>query len=201
MMTALLGMLVTGCTTGTVQKSVAISEPAFLTPRLKKQNLLSNPSFEEPNSSAWTLMSFVSNPDAGRIIPYVNTRDGKRAAFIDTGTNRWDIVSFVQNVRVKPKTKYLFSGWAKFDDVSIGEEGKNGKMGVNLGVEGSWERSPNMLWGTKDWTYLTVVIDSGDRTTLPFAAKLGHWTSGCYGRAWFDDLCLIELPELESMGK
>jgi len=201
MMAALLGVLATGCTTWTAHKGISVTEPEFLTPKLKKQNLLSNPSFEDSSSLAWTLVSFISNNNAGRIMPFDKARDGKKVAYFDTGTDHWDLVSFKQTVRVKPKTKYLFSGWAKFEDVRIGEDGKNGKMGVNLGVEGSWERSSAMLWGSKDWTYITVILDSGDRTTLDVAAKLGHWTSGCFGKAWFDDMCLIELPELESTGK
>jgi len=195
-LTALLGAFVTGCATNGAPKTACVSEPEFLTPELKKQNLLCNPSFEDADSYAWTLHSHIGNTQAGRIVPYAKARDGKRVAFFDTGTNHWDLVTFMQTVRVKPKTKYLFSGWAKFEDVALGEDGQHGPIGVNLGIQGTWDRSPALLLGSKDWTYISHIIESGDRTTLDVAAKLGHWCNGCFGRAWFDDLCLIELPLL-----
>lgn len=69
---------------------------------------------------------------------------------------------------------------------------------MNLGIAGSWERSPAILEGTKDWTYLTFVFDSNDRTVLAVSARLGHWTSNASGKVWFDDMCLIELQTLDS---
>ena len=64
-----------------------------------------------------------------------------------------------------------------------------------LSVWGGYERSAAHLTGTTDWTYLSFVFNSGERTAIEVAARLGHHGSTVTGKAWFDDLCLIEVPE------
>ncbi len=49
------------------------------------------------------------------------------------------------------------------------------------------------MLGDTDWTYVTVVFDSGQRTEVGVAARLGFFYSTVTGTAWYDDLCLIEL--------
>lgn len=96
-----------------------------------------------------------------------------------------------QTVAVKPKTKYLVSGWARSNDIVIGEKG--GGCGASLSILGGFERSRETLVGTRDWKYLSFVFDSGDRKSVDIAVRLGHHGSTASGKAWFDDLCLIEL--------
>ena len=45
------------------------------------------------------------------------------------------------------------------------------------------------------WTYLALKFHSGERTKLQVSARLGHHSSACTGKAWFDDLCLIPLDD------
>jgi len=104
MMTALLGVFVMGCATGIKHKDAKIYEPEFLTPKLKKQNLLGNPSFEEADSPAWVLGSWRQNKNAGRVLQF-KSKDGKQIACAEIDTTQDDIVNFEQIVRVKPKTK------------------------------------------------------------------------------------------------
>lgn len=63
-----------------------------------------------------------------------------------------------------------------------------------MSIPESFERSRETLVGTSDWKYLALVFDSGDRTTVDIAARLGRHGSTASGTAWFDDLCLIEIP-------
>ena len=46
-----------------------------------------------------------------------------------------------------------------------------------------------------DWTFLTLAFNSRDRTAVEVSARLGHHGSTCTGKAWFDDLCLIEVDD------
>ncbi|PSM31304.1 hypothetical protein BVG81_006090 [Haliangium sp. UPWRP_2] len=196
-MTTLLGMFLTGCTTGTVRKDAKLYEPEFLTPKLKKQNMLGNASFEDANSLAWSV-----NKKSCRIIQF-KSKDGVLTSCAEIDSPEYDDTGFSQTVQVKPHTKYLFSGWAKWQDVSIDmtEKTPRSKLGVNLCVVGWDEHSGYILDGTRDWTYLTCVFDSGDRTTLTVVARLGFWNSTAKGKAWFDDMCLVELPSLETKNK
>ena len=51
------------------------------------------------------------------------------------------------------------------------------------------------LHSTDDWTYYAVVVPSGNRTTMEVGFRLGLNSGTVSGTAWFDDLCLIELPD------
>jgi hypothetical protein len=62
-----------------------------------------------------------------------------------------------------------------------------------LAVRGGFESSRSLI-GTNDWTYLTLLFDSGDRTEVELGSRLGHHGSLASGTAWFDDLVLLELP-------
>jgi len=194
MMAVLLGVLVTGCTTGTIRKDAKVYEPDFLTPKLKKQNLLGNPSFENADSLAWFSRSDKST---WRILQF-KSHDGKQDSCLEIDTtSKSNDVCVGQTVQLKPKTKYLFSGWAKWENVSVQGNTPYGGVGVNLCIAGTWEHSAPFLDGTKDWTYVTFIFDSGDRTVLEVGARLGFWSSVVTGKVWFDDMCLIELPDIE----
>jgi hypothetical protein len=52
--------------------------------------------------------------------------------------------------------------------------------------------------GTNDWTYVTLVFDSGDRKEVELGTRLGHNYSTATGTAWFDDLVLLEFPRGDS---
>jgi hypothetical protein len=45
-----------------------------------------------------------------------------------------------------------------------------------------------------DWTYFAVVFNTGHRATFDMAVQLGGQSGTVTGTAWFDDLCLVELP-------
>jgi hypothetical protein len=174
---------------GTIRDEQLVYLPEYLTPERRKLNLLKNGSFEELELSNWTVGSWRGNQAAGCSIALDKPHSGKRVAVLSS--KEPDDANLHQTVSVKPNTRYLFSGWARSADIVIAEKG--GASGANLSVLGGFERSRESLVGTSDWKYLSMVIDSGDRTSLEIAARLGHHSSTASGQAWFDDLCLIEL--------
>jgi hypothetical protein len=173
---------------GTIREEQQVYTPEYLIPELKKLNLLRDGSFEEAGAPAWTLGSWRGNRNAGHIAR-LKARDGKQVAVVDSDQS--DDITYKQTVAIQPKTKYLFCGWAKTQNVTIAEKG--GAAGANLSVLGGFERSPTSMTGSKDWTYLSFTFDAGDRTSIEVAVRLGHHGSTASGRAWFDDLCLIAL--------
>lgn len=173
---------------GTIREAQLVYLPEYLTPERRGKNLLRNASFEGGHSD-WSVGSWRANPSVGRMEADAKSRDGKRVAVLST--EQVDDAHLRQTVLVKPKTKYLFSGWGRSTDIVIGEKG--GGSGASLSLLGGFERSRETLVGTSDWKYLSMVFDTGDRTTIDLAVRLGHHGSTASGKVWFDDLCLIEL--------
>jgi len=179
---------------GTIRDELAVRLPAFVTPEMRKGNLLADGSFEE-GSKAWSSRSWRGNRNVTAVVAE-EKKSGKAAVvFRSTAT---DDAMYFQKVTVKAKTRYLLSGWARTEKVVVEEKG--GAMGASLSVAGGFEASRSLL-GTKDWTYLTLVFDSGTRTEVEVGARLGHHGSTASGTAWFDDIVLIELPRPDSAGQ
>lgn len=70
---------------------------------------------------------------------------------------------------------------------------KGANFGANLSLEGAYEHSESIT-GDTDWTYVTLLFDSGQRTEVSACTRLGFYNSIAKGAAWFDDVNLIELP-------
>ncbi|MBI3466590.1 MAG: protein kinase [Planctomycetes bacterium] len=178
-------------------ESVFVNASSQPPPDPKRTNLLQNGSFEEGDSS-WARISYRSlerdNLEAISIQSDV-WRDGRRSVLLRTDFQ--DDVRLVQQVSVKPQTNYLFSGWVMTRNAKITEPG--GQVGANLSVIGG-EHS-NSVTGDSDWTYLTVVFNSESRTAVEVCARLGHRWSTCTGKAWFDDLSLIEIGDADFSGQ
>jgi len=171
-------------------KKNSVLKTEFLTAERKKGNLLRNGSFEEQDPSAWIMESWRSLKESCTVIAD-NGRDGSRILKIQN--NLSDDVSYKQTVKVKPITRYLLSGWIKTR--SVQDQGNSLVRGAHLYLWGGYERMTPTMTGTHDWTYFAVAFRSGNRTSVDLAARLGYFAGDVTGTAWFDDLCLIELPE------
>jgi hypothetical protein len=179
--------------TGVLPGRLAVRLPAFLTAERKKQNLLTDGSFETAAGNDWSASTWRNNPQA--VTRVDGGREGQRAVQIRTTVA--DDVQYRQRVSVKPQTRYLLSGWIKTQGVQIVEKG--GSQGANLSLDGTWEATAPVL-GDTDWTYVTLEFDSGPRTEVAVAARLGFFYSTATGTAWYDDLCLIEIDQQNSRG-
>jgi hypothetical protein len=163
--------------------------PEYLTPERRKANLLVDGSFEGRPLQNWSIRSWRGNTKAVQIDSNEAKVGRQSAVFRPTEP---DDVMFTQVVAVKPKTRYLFYGWAKTQDIVV-EKGQVNR-GATLSLWGGFESSRS-LSASNDWTYLELVFDSGERTSVEVGARLGHHGSRATGTAWFDDLCLIERGE------
>lgn len=161
--------------------------PEYLTAERRRANLLRNSSFETASAEQWSATSWRQNPNAIAIVSDA-VKEGKKSIVIRSPEA--DDARFMQKVSVKPKTRHLLSGWIKTQDVAVVE--KNGKTGANLSIDGGYELTTSLA-GTKEWEYVALIFDTGDRTAVTVCARLGFYSSTTKGTAWFDDLCLIEL--------
>ncbi|MEQ1906122.1 MAG: protein kinase [Pirellulaceae bacterium] len=163
--------------------------PEFLTDELKKGNLVKNGSFENSEKPMWSGDSWRKRPDCWRIVSG-QSRGGQMSLHINNPES--DDVTVTQTVAVKPGKRYLLSGWVKTENVRALETKSHGAY---LYVSGGYDVQKTNLEGTKDWTYQAIVFRSLNRNSVSIAANLGNFASTATGKAWFDDLCVIELPE------
>jgi len=168
---------------------VALARPAFLTADRRRRNLLAEGKFEDEPGNDWSVRSFRGDDKAARRAR-ADSKEGKYSLTIRSAHPGGDDISYVRKVSVTPNTRYLLAGWARTKDVTVTQEG--GAVGANLSIYGGWERSEPLL-GNTDWTYLVLVFDSGKRSEIEVAARLGFYNSTAKGSAWFDDLVMIEL--------
>jgi hypothetical protein len=167
--------------------TLQVQHPEFVTEELRKNNLLVDSSFED-SKRRWRQQSYTRlQGTMGASTEQFH--HGKRSLMIRS--EQPNDCRFVQTVPVKPKTRYLLCGWIKTRGVEIRQPG--GQSGANLSIDEIWERS-NLLVGDHDWTYVAILVPSGDKSQLKVCARLGFSSSVATGQAWFDDLCLIELP-------
>jgi hypothetical protein len=155
------------------------------------ENLLLNGSFEDglysPDGSpfGWTHNAYSSQ--AVFVWDDTQAHTGSRSARIVNWF--YNDSAWIQTVNVRPDTTYLLSGWIKTQDVSHTDSLVD--AGANLCMYGTWTRSQG-LFGTNDWTYVTLLFNSGSSAQITVGARLGYWAGGSSGSVWFDDLELRE---------
>jgi RHS repeat-associated protein len=113
-----------------------------------------------------------------------------------------------QAVRVKPNTRYTFTGWVKteglisidakvFGTYYILESGSESAFDSNITA---YHRNLGNNGFTNDWKLITYTFVTRPNTTvLRIGASLGSWGKAV-GKAWFDALCLHEGGEVYGYG-
>jgi len=94
-------------------------------------------------------------------------------------------------VAVDPESSYRLSAWIKTEDVKAAKEGRPGR-GALLNVHNLQPTATEALQGTKDWTRVQVVLETGKETSLQVNCLFGGWGLST-GKAWFDDVELVKL--------
>jgi hypothetical protein len=167
--------------------TLAVRYPGFITPERRKGNLLVDGSFEDGAGGHWSVVSWRHNREVA-MVQGEDVKQGKKALAIRSA--QADHARYTQQVTVKPNTRYLLCGWIKTQDVEVVQKG--GRQGANLSLDSGHEATESHV-GTQDWTYVTLLFDSGNRSEVMVCARLGLYSSTAKGTAWFDDLVLVEL--------
>ena len=147
-----------------------------------QKNLTPNPSFEKmkgDNPESWQTKIYQTG--IVRFSTENEAHSGKRCIAISTETGV--DAGWIAVVPVKPNTTYNLSGWIKTQNVK-------GAMGASLGIEGRKETYVS-LTGTNKWKHVTSTVLTGNETQLLINCLLGGWGVST-GKAWFDDISLIE---------
>lgn len=173
---------------GTIRDEVSIRTSDYLTPERLANNLLKNGSWEQ-GTKGWSSRSWKGKPKAFSTVKNVH-HSGTASTLLKS--DEPDDMQAWQKVSVKPHTRYLLGGWVRTEKVEVQQGGGNG---ATLSIWGGFEATRSVV-GTQDWTYASLVFNSGDRSELELGPRLGHHSSIASGKAWFDDLVLIELPEV-----
>lgn len=154
--------------------------------RVLDSNLLLNGSFEQGESSptgwspdAWNSSHTVFSLDSTQAVSGSRSVKIESAALNDA---RW-----IQTVSVLPNSYYRLTGWIKTENVA--HTGESVDAGANLCLYGTYTRSEG-LYGTNDWTYISLMFTTGSSTEVTVAGRLGYWSGTTTGVAWFDDLQL-----------
>ncbi|MGH3768691.1 MAG: NPCBM/NEW2 domain-containing protein [Pseudonocardiaceae bacterium] len=120
---------------------------------------------------------------------------GARSLSINAGATANDLW-WTQTVNVPPPPigspghTYRLSGWIKTDGV-------NGGAGAQLGTLDSFAHTAGIS-GTTDWTPVSIPVRPNADSQLRITARLGFYGGTSTGRAWFDDLQLVDVTPTPS---
>jgi hypothetical protein len=180
-----ISMIILVCVTAFLGSGNAFAAPA----NVDSTNLLLNAGFEEGDFSPtgspdhWSQNAYI--PSAEFLWDDTQAYEGSRSVKITAET--LNDASWVQTVSIQPNTLYRLSGWIKTENVAR-PEGR----GANLSLLDTWDSSVD-LFGTNDWTYVSLRFNSGEKTEVTIAARLGFYAGMTTGTAWFDDLELAPI--------
>lgn len=153
-------------------------------------NRVLNPGFEDgpftPYQTPPCWLSDAYVPGATLVRDNAAAHSGSNSARIDSPEP--NDARLIQDVLVDPHTDYVLSGWIKTENVQQSED--PGYAGANIGLFNTWEHTPG-LFGSNDWTFVSMEFNSGDYVQITIACRLGHWGGTATGTAWFDDITLV----------
>ena len=148
----------------------------------RPQGTIGNPSFEEGDDN---------RPANWRTQVYSGRADFKYAEGGRTGMRYVMIASeegadagWLTSADIKPRAQYRLSGWIKTENLDAG----SGK-GALFNLHNIQPVQTPAVTGTKDWTRVEVVFDTGDHTVVEINCLFGGWGRST-GKAWFDDVKL-----------
>ena len=148
-------------------------------------NLLPNASFEKGATgdvTGWKKRAWNGEAD-GRWTVASPGRTGKQCVAISS--EKGSDVAWTATVAVKPRTFMRLSGWVKTHEV-------RGATGALLNIQNLQQVRTPAVRGTKDWTRVTTVFNTGEQTQLEINCLFGGWGSSI-GQAWYDDVTLEAL--------
>jgi len=94
---------------------------------------------------------------------------------------------FFKTVEVTPNTPYKVT--CKIKTRNVENEGDKLSGGAHISISGTLERSKS-LYGTQDWTEVSFLFNSKNRTSVDIAFRLGGYDCNAKGEAWFTDFTL-----------
>jgi len=157
---------------------------------LTPQGMIRNPSFEKAVKNkpvGWETRTYSGKGE----FKYVESgRTGKRAVCLSSESGA--DIGWLASVAVKPRSQYKLTGWIKTEKVEAG----SGK-GALFNLHNIQPSQTKAVTGTKDWTKVELVFDTGERAAVEINCLFGGWGLST-GKAFYDDLRL-ELLHTKTM--
>jgi DUF1680 family protein/alpha-L-arabinofuranosidase len=144
--------------------------------------MIGNPSFETAINNRPANWDRRTYNGRGEFNYVEGGRTGKRAVYLSS-ENGADI-GWLTSVPVKPRSKYKLTGWIKTEDVDAG----SGK-GALFNLHNIQPAQTPAVTGTKDWTKVELVFDTGERAAVEINCLFGGWGLST-GKALYDDVSL-----------
>ena len=96
---------------------------------------------------------------------------------------------FYKEVKVNPNTAYRVTCMVKTEDITNQNDKYIG--GAQISINDTTECS-EAITGTNDWTQLTFMFNSNNRTSVEIGFRLGGYDEYSKGTAWFSDFKIEE---------
>lgn len=96
---------------------------------------------------------------------------------------------FYKEIKVKPNTAYKVTCMVKTENV-INQEGKY-TGGAQISIQDTTECSKSII-GTTDWTEISLMFNSKNRTSVNIGFRLGGYEEMSKGTAWFSNFKMDE---------
>ncbi|UCG59220.1 MAG: hypothetical protein JSU70_06855 [Phycisphaerales bacterium] len=109
-------------------------------------------------------------------------RTGKRCVMISSKEGA--DAGWLGTAQVKPHSRYRLSSWIRTENVAAGTG-----TGALLNLHNIQPLRTPAVTGTKDWTKVELVFETGGSSTVQINCLLGGWGQST-GAAWYDDLKL-----------
>jgi len=149
------------------------------------ENLLPNPSFEDATDgkpTGWTTQRWAGQGE----FTYADVgRTGKRSVMISSETGAdiaWRCI-----LPVEPHSTYRLSAWIKTENVRAGSA-----RGALLNLHELQPIQTPAVTGTRDWTQVQVVFETGGNDSVQVNCLFGGWGLAT-GKAWYDEVRLEKL--------
>lgn len=120
--------------------------------------------------------------DEGQIGIDYQTVYGSGYSYCISADNR-NAANLTKTFPVQPNTYYTASAYIKTENLASVE---NGDLGASISYNG-WTISPT-LTGDNDWTKITLLTYSGDKTELPVTFNYGFYQNTCTGKVYFSQI-------------
>ncbi|OHB85020.1 MAG: hypothetical protein A2V98_13345, partial [Planctomycetes bacterium RBG_16_64_12] len=177
----------------------AVAAAVFTVPLVAANLLAAEPSTSDPGAENVLVNSSFEASSGTRPADWEPFTWGGKASFEHASLGRTGARSVMiasdagadaawhAKVSVRPFSTYRLSGWIKTEDVQ-----PVGGRGALLNLHNIQGVATPAVTGTRDWTEVDVVFETGDRDSLWVNCLFGGWGLAT-GKAWFDDLKLQRL--------
>ncbi len=158
-----------------------------------KSNLVRNGGFESEtggNIDLWGIYDWRGN-EAITELKYdsMQKRSGSGSAMISSLYA--NDARIKQTIKVEPDSYYRVSCYVRTEGVG------STNIGANISIEGLGVASKSIKGTNGKWEYIDLIGKTGPgQTELPITLGIGGYSNLNTGKAWFDDVAVVQLAEL-----